>query len=188
MDLPMWQRSDTNHSALVLVPENRFAHAAAIRLLDPSNGAVPIVVVYGPSGVGKSQLARQIARQAAIENPDVRLLNLTATEFSIELAKASQSEMFDEFRTTYRRLDLLICEDIQALQKRKESQAQLLAVIDEIVAGGGRVLLTCNRPPGELGGLCSKLVNRCHGGVCGEIEMPSPGTRAVLLQELAYGR
>lgn len=184
----MWQRSDINHSALVLVPENRFAHAAAIRLLDPANGAVPIVVVYGLSGVGKSQLARQIARQALAENPQVRLSHITASDFSIDLAKASQSEMIEEFRTTYRRLDLLICEDIQALQKRKESQTQLLAVIDEIVGSGGRVLLTCNRPPGELSGLCSKLINRCHGGVCGEIEMPGPGTRAVLLQEFAHGR
>src|SRR5690606_5540895 len=165
--LPMWQRSDMNHSALVLVPENRFAHAAAIRLLDPSNGAVPIVTVYGVSGVGKTQLARQIARQAAIERPDVRLLHLTAAEFSIELAKASQSGMLEEFQAAYRRQNLLICEDIQALQKRPESQRQLLAIVDEIVAAGGRVLLTCNLPPGELKGLCPKLVNRCHGGVCG---------------------
>lgn len=177
-----------NHSALVLVPENRFAHAAAIRLLDPSNTAVPIVTVYGVSGVGKTQLARQIARQALIEKPTARLLHLTAAEFSIELAKASQSGMLDEFQATYRRQDLLICEDIQALQKRPESQAQLLAVIDEIVAAGGRVLLTCNLPPGELKGLCPKLVNRCHGGVCGEIELPRPGTRAVLLQEFAEAR
>jgi chromosomal replication initiator protein len=177
-----------NHSALVLVPENRFAHAAAIRLLDPSNGAVPIVTVYGASGVGKSQMARQIARQALIERPNVRLLHLTAAEFCIELAKASQSGMLDEFQATYRKQDLLICEDLQTLQKRPESQAQLLVIIDEIVAGGGRVLLTCNQPPGELKGLCPKLINRCHGGVCGEIELPRPGTRAVLLQEFAEGR
>lgn len=184
----MWQRSDMNHSALVLIPENRFAHAAAIRLLDASTGAVPIVTVYGPSGVGKSQMARHIARQASIERPQIRLAQLTGSEFSVELAKAAQSEMIDEFQATYRSQDLLICEDIQTLQKRKESQGQLLAVIDEIVAGGGRVLLTCNLPPGELTGLCAKLINRCHGGVCGEITMPGPGTRAVLLQEFAQGR
>lgn len=177
-----------NHSALVLVPENRFAHAAAIRLLDPSSAAVPIVTVYGPSGVGKSQLARQIARQALIERPDIRLLQMTAAEFCLELAKASQSSMLDEFQATCRRQNLLICEDIQVLQKRKESQNQLLAIIDEIVGAGGRVLLTCNLPPGELTGLCPKLVNRCHGGVCGEIELPRPGTRAVLLQEFAEAR
>lgn len=183
----MRQRSDTHHSAFVLVPENRFAHAAAIRLLDPANG-VKIVTVYGPSGVGKSQLARQVVRQAAVEVPQARIAHLTAAEFCIELAKASESQMIQEFQATYRDLTLLVLEDVQTLRKRRESQVQMLAILDDIVATGGRALLTCNRPPGELNGLCSKIVNRCHGGVCGEITLPSPGTRAVLLQEFAEGR
>ena len=184
----MPQRSEIIHSALVLVPENRFAHAAAIRLLDPSNTAVPIVTVFGPSGVGKSQLARHIARQSLAERPDLRVLHQTASQLAIELAKASQAGVLDEFQTTYRRLQLFVCEDVQVLERRKETQQQLLAIIDEIIREGGRVLLTSTQPPGELKGLCPKLVNRCHGGVCGAIDLPGPGTRAVLLQEFAQSR
>jgi chromosomal replication initiator protein len=184
----MRQRSEVIHSALVLVPENRFAHAAAIRLLDPSNTAVPIVTVFGPSGVGKSQLARHIYRQSVVENPNVRVAHVTASEVAVELAKASQAGVLDEFQTTYRRLQLLICEDIQVLERRQETQQQLLMTIDEIIRDGGRVLLTSARAPGELKGLCPKFVNRCHGGVCGEIDLPGPGTRAILLQEFAQSR
>ena len=184
----MRQRSDMNHSALVLVPEIRFAHAAAIRLLDPSNTSVPIVTVFGPSGVGKTQLATHIAKTAVAHDPDLSISHLTAAELSLELAKASSAGMIDEFQASYRHQDLFICEDIQALERRKESQSQLLAICDAVIAEGGRILLTSNRPPGEINGLCAKLVNRCHGGVCGEIEMPGPGTRAVLLQEFAQGR
>ncbi len=178
-----WSR-DT-HTFLV-TEENRFAYAAVMQLrTGEATRPCRLVTISGPSGCGKSHLARHLIREALLAEPQLLEASYTAAEFAANFASASQSGCIPEFQNSMRRLQLLVIEDLQALESRPESQQQLLAVIDEIVARGGRVLLTSDKPVGELKKLPAKLVNRCHGGICAEIALPGPGTRTTLLSHFA---
>jgi chromosomal replication initiator protein len=77
---------------------------------------------------------------------------------------------------------LLVCEDVQILGPRRETQQQLLAAIDEVLDGGGLVLLTSTRMPGEIEGLSRKLVNRMHGGICANLDPPGEESRRRLIE------
>jgi len=168
--------------------ENRFAYAAAMQLRTAeASRPCRLVTITSPSGCGKSHLARQLVREALDADPRLIDLRVTAAEFAAEFAAAAEAACIAEFQQSCRRAQLLIVEDLQALDDRAETQQQLLAAIDDVVAQGGRALLTANKPVGEIRGLPGKLVSRCHGGVCAEITLPGTASRTTLLSHFAMG-
>lgn len=165
---------------LLLVPEIRLAHTAITQLGSRSRTRPPSVYIAGPPGTGKSHLARLFLQA---DHGDRRLV--LASEFAAELAEASQHKEIAGFQDRFRQLDTLVCEDLQALSGRRESQLQLLAVIDEILGRGGRVLITASRLPGRLERCDRKLVSRCRGGVVVSVRRPGPASRLQLLEHFA---
>lgn len=102
---------------LVLVKENRLAHAAVSRLAQPqSDDPVGLVYLYGPSGVGKSHFVRHLVREAHKQSPRLRLLAATTSEFVAKLSEAFAGEAQAEFEEQHSSVDLLVLEDISAIQ------------------------------------------------------------------------
>ena len=171
------------------LPENRLAMTAVEDLSEPSLGRPGrLVFLSGPSGVGKSLLVRELVRKEHTKSKREKRASLTASQFAAELAEASQEENLDAFQEKYRSLELLICEDVPAIAGRKESQNQLAMAIDEILAAGGRVLISSTVPAGSLERFSRRLINRFHGGVSASIGLPEFDSRVELLNHFAAAR
>ena len=157
-----------DHSFLVL-RENRLAFAAVTRLVAPSKAkeAPPAVTIYGPSGTGKSHLVRHAVRAYRTHSQGDRVVVLTAAQFGDEFAEASDSKSLAAFVRKYRvPTGLFICEDLQALDGREETQIQLVSLWNDLTSRQTRMLFTIDRSPGELRNVSPRLVNRIQGGVC----------------------
>lgn len=173
----------------LLMRENRFAHTALSRLRAQTNALSPrLVFLYGPSGTGKSHLVRQHVREQQRRDSRLRTRIITASEFADQFATASDNKSIDRFQKRYRSSDVFVCEDVGSLQKRTESQRQFIPILDEVLLAGGSVLLTCDRLPGELLDFSSRLVSRCHGGICARIDLPAYNSRISLLRHYATTR
>lgn len=173
----------------LLLKENRFAHKAVERLAHRKPGTkAPLVFLHGPSGVGKTHLARQFLREVARTDPDVSSQYLTASEFAAKFAEASEARTIPEFQRRTRQENVFVVEDLQSLEGRTETQWQMLWLLDEVTANGGRVLLTCRKAPGELAEFLPRLVNRFHGGTCTAIHSPEAASRCALLKHFAQHR
>lgn len=177
-------RQSDPRSFLVL-PENQLAVAAVKKLAPGSRRRrIWVVTVVGPAGVGKSHLARELLRSWESESAEGKRLLFTASQFAAQLADAATTGTISQFQSRHRHdVSLLICEDVHSLGPRKESQQQLLAAMDEIISNGGVVLLTSTRMPGSIKGLSRKLVNRMHGGLCVEIDLPGKASRRELIEQ-----
>lgn len=173
----------------VTLPENQFAAAAVERLGEAdATGSVRLVFLYGPAGNGKSHLARQFVWHETGRPDPPRFEHLTASDLVALIDESHQSGRLYELRERFLNLDLLVCEDLAAAERKPETQRLLVAAIDETLAAGGRVLLTCSKAPGEIDAVSARLMDRLHAGVCAGISPPGPQSRAQLLSTFARMR
>ena len=181
-------RLDKPSSILVpflVLPENRFAFEAV-----SSMGEEPLrpVYLYGPSGVGKSHLARHAVRLFLSRRPQARVEHVTAAEFAAEFAEASSRRAIPLFQTATRDFDMFVIEDLQALDRRRQTQVQLLSLCDELASSGCQVLWTSRNSPGDMPNFPRKLVTRFRAGVTAQIRQPGLASRAELLSHFARSR
>jgi chromosomal replication initiator protein len=127
----------------------------------------PPVTIYGPSGTGKSHLVRHAIRSFRANFPGERVVMLTAPQFGDEFAEASDSKSLAAFVRKYRSTTgLFVCEDLQALDGRDETQIQFVSLWNDLASRQTRMLLTIDRSPGEFRNTSPRLINRIQGGVC----------------------
>jgi chromosomal replication initiator protein len=177
--------SSTLHQFLLL-PENRSAYRAlqsAEKNLRQQKSK--LIFIYGLTGSGKSHLICQALREYRRSNPKLKFEHVTAAEFAAQLADASTEERLPEFQQHYRNLDLFVCEDLQSLQKRKESQRQLVVCLDALEEKGSLIILSSTTLPGSWQRADRRLVDRCRGGLSVEIELPSTNSRQKLIAHFA---
>ncbi|MGE5195665.1 MAG: DnaA ATPase domain-containing protein [Deltaproteobacteria bacterium] len=179
-------RSKPAHSStlvpFLVLPENRFAFEAVASI---GEGKPRPVYLHGPSGVGKSHLARHAVRQFLTREPNARVQHLTAAEFAAEFSEASTNRTIPLFQSATRDFDLFVLEDLQVLDRRSETQEQLLALCNELTAAGCQIIWTSRHSPGDLGGFLKKLVSRFRAGVLAQLKPPGPDSRLRLLQHFA---
>jgi len=181
--------STTPNEPLVLLKENRFAHTALGRLLRQASGnPVWLVFLYGQSGVGKSHLVRHFVRQTRRQHPRLRVRSETASEFVGKLSEAFSREQQAEFHAEYTSTDLLVLEDLAAIQSRSAAQRALVAILDELKRAGGRIVVTCSSPPGQLKSILPRLASRMRGGLCVPLELLDEASRLNFAKHLAASR
>ncbi|MSR60794.1 MAG: hypothetical protein EXS05_24665 [Planctomycetaceae bacterium] len=176
------------HAFLVL-PENRFAHTAISALVSARDEA-PIRPVFlcGSSGVGKTHLASQAIWGLLGVAPKARAEQWTASQFAAEFAEASSNRTIPLFQSVTRQLDLLVLEDLPALEGRIQTQIQLLSLTNELLSTGCRIVWTSRKSPGELSQFLPKLVSRFRGGILCPLRKPGPESRRLLVQHFARSR
>jgi len=175
-------------SFLTLSENQMAAHAVEEILAARPAGKGGLVFLSGPAGVGKSLLIRHVLPPAKRRGSTNKTEVITADALSREFAEAAQNKTIPAFQNKYRGLEVFICEDVPLLAGREEIQTQFCALIDEILANGGRVLITSQRPAGDLTGFSRRLINRFHGGVSVRISLPDFESRVKLLNHFASAK
>lgn len=175
----------------VLLPEQAFVRAALSRLSGSSrraNAGGSLTYLAGPVGIGKSFLAHHAIRDARRRHPKLRFLVATAEELADLLTAADEQQDLADLLEQFDQLDLLICEDLQALEGDAARQDRLLELADRLCRGSTHVLITGRKLPGELREFSSRWVSRCHGGLCVTLPSLSSQSRAELISQLAQSR
>ena len=170
-------------------PENRMVDVVVRCVLEePEIGYNPLVL-YGPSGTGKSHVAQGLAAVWIARNRRDRVVVTTAVDFARELAEAIESQSVEEFRVKYRTAHLLIFEDLGQLATRKlgklSAQEEFIHTLDALLADQRWVVVTASAAPAELPDLMPALQSRLTGGLSVALSPPSQPARLAILQQLA---
>ena len=170
-----------NFETLIPIAEQRLARSALSRLAKPieQDAKGRLLYLVGSAGCGKSALIREFARDL----PEACVI--TASEFGAQLAESSDKKELAEFQLRFRSVSVLCCEDIHAIAGRPQTQQQLLAIIDELMAQGRDVIVSSTKLPGQMESYLAKLVNRFRGGTILAIKLPGSESRGQLLRHFA---
>ena len=170
--------------SFVTGPSNRLAQAAA-EMVVRRPGEMSPLLIYGPTGVGKTHLLEGIWTAARRARRGTAVVYLSAEQFTTAFLQALRGSGLPSFRRKYRGVELLIIDDLQFFCGKRHTQIELLYTIDTLLREGRQLVFAGDRPPAELCDLGPELTSRLQSGVVCRIERPDHQTRLGILARMA---
>jgi len=164
---------------------NQLAKAASIQVSENSGKAYNPLLIYGSSGLGKTHLMHAIGNAIIEKNPSANIIYLHSERFVQDMVKALQQNSIDAFKEFYRRIDVLLIDDIQFFAGKERSQEEFFHTFNSLLEKKHQVVLTCDKYPKEIVGLEDRLKSRFGWGLPVSIEPPDMETRAAILMKKA---
>lgn len=143
---------------------NQMAHAAAEAVATSPGAAYNPLFFWGGVGVGKTHLMLAIGNQILSAQPDVAAFYCMGEEFTTEIVEAIRTKTTQAFKTRYRRLKLLLVDDVQFIAGKNTVQEEFFHTFNTIQREGGQIVLTSDRPPSEIEKLEKRLQSRFEAG------------------------
>jgi chromosomal replication initiator protein len=85
------------------------------------------------------------------------------------------------FRDKYRKIDVLIIDDIQFLANKDRSQEEFFHTFNTLFDSGKQIIVSADRPPHELKLIDDRLTSRFQSGMQVQVHMPDYQTRLEIL-------
>jgi len=167
---------------------NRLAVTAGRTVAETPGSAYNPLFVYSGSGLGKTHLLMAIGQAAKKLAPGLNIEYLTLDEYVEAFHAAIAAGQGDAFRRRFQGVDVLLVDDVQFLAKRKEMQSELLRLTEALQVAAHQIVLTSDRPPGEIADLDERLISRFSGGLVVDIGPPDYETRVAILRRKAEER
>ncbi len=164
---------------------NKFAHAAAMAVANKPGDKFNPLFIYGNSGLGKTHLLLAIGQAIHEREPDTVIVYIKGDDFTNEMIKAIRENTTAEFRERYRKVDLLLVDDIQFIAGKQSTQDEFFHTFNSIYEAGNQIVITSDRPPLEMALLDDRLRTRFEGGLMADIQPPDLETRMAITRNKA---
>lgn len=162
---------------------NQWALAAALAVSENLATTYNPLFIYGGPGLGKTHLLNAIGNQIMENYPNARVKYIPAESFINEFLERLRLNDMDNFKKTYRNLDLLLIDDIQSLGGKKvTTQEEFFNTFNALYGDNKQIVLTSDRSPDHLDSLEERLVTRFKWGLTQNITPPDFETRIAILR------
>jgi chromosomal replication initiator protein len=182
-------RSDYTFENFVIGDNNGFASNAALAIAKNPGTSYNPFLIYGGVGLGKTHLMQSIGNRVWAENPKIKVICITAEEFTNEFIQSLHDQTPQHFKNKYRFVDVLLIDDIHFLQNKLGVQEELFHTFNALYDANKQMVFTCDRPVSELKNLSDRLRSRFERGLNVDLQPPNFETRcAILKKKIEAGR
>jgi chromosomal replication initiator protein len=173
--------------SFVVGASNQFANAACLAVSHNPGKVYNPLFIYGGVGLGKTHLLNAIGNFLLLHGPvdPNRICFITAEEFTNELINSLRFEKMDDFRNRYRKMDVLLIDDIQFIAGKERTQAEFFHTFNALYDNTKQIVVTSDKFPRDIVNFEERLRSRFEWGLIADIQAPDLETKVAILNKKA---
>ena len=170
---------------------NRFAQAASFAVAEqPGLIKYNPLIIYGPSGVGKTHLMLAIMNHIKKKFPNKKIEYTSGEDFTNQLISALHEGKLglgtiQDFRTKFRNTDVLLVDDIHFIAGKEQTQEEFFNTFNTLYQNNKQIVVTLDRPLKEIKTLDERIRSRLAAGLFADISSPDFETRVGITRKKA---
>ena len=182
----------------IIGESNRMAYSMALAVAEhPGQEHLNPLFIYGKSGVGKTHLLVSIKNYLdrstdAGGHPLLKTVYVDSTEFINDYADASadhsrEKESFRRFKERYEEADVLLIDDVQWFQGKKETLKIVFELFNKLTSQGKQVVMSADIAPKNID-IDERYQSRFNSGATFDIQSPEVETKLSIVNSTIEDR
>lgn len=169
----------------VQVDQNQMAFSFAHNVAEfPAKSYNPLYI-YSDVGLGKTHLMNAIGNRILKNNPGMRVIYATSSEFMNEYVEFNRLNKRTEFTKKYTSVDVLLIDDIQYITKWEGTSEQFYYIFNQLREMEKQIVLCSDKHPDHIPNLENRIRSRFEwGAVVDILHYDLEGRMAILKNKL----
>ena len=158
------------------------AYSMAVAVAEmPGKAHLNPLFIYGKSGLGKTHLLRAIQNYIIETMPHLSTIYVDSAELLSDYMEASaahdkEKSSYKNFKTRYEDADVLLIDDVQYLQGKKQTLDIVFQIFNKLTSQGKQVVLSADRAPKNID-IDERYKSRFNSGGTFDIQPPEIETK-----------
>ncbi|OGD29942.1 hypothetical protein A3J02_03560 [Candidatus Azambacteria bacterium RIFCSPLOWO2_02_FULL_46_11] len=169
--------------SFIVGSNNELANAAALAITESIGTKYNPLFIYGGTGLGKTHLLQALGNKVYKDHKGTKKIKyVTSEKFTNEVITSIRTKEMDNFKNKYRKIDVLIIDDIQFLGGKEKTQEELFHIFNTLYERNKQIVFSSDRLPKEIPTIEDRLRSRFEGGMIADIGYPDLETRIAILK------
>jgi chromosomal replication initiator protein len=176
---------DYSFDSFIIGNSNEFAAKAALAVAGNPGTHYNPYFVWGNSGLGKTHLLKAIEKHIKDQFPAKKVKYVTSEEFTNDFVNSLRSKSQEQFRMKYRKLDVLLLDDVQFFANKEGIQGEFFNTFNKLYDNFKQMVFSCDQPIKKVKNLEERLKSRFAMGIVVDLRPPDFELRMAILKNLA---